>query len=116
MLSDWDPRLISPERALRLTGDWPVRVTCEYALLSQFEPEGGGPGQQPDRVQVNLRCGRCDQSVMLLGSGAPGELLIPVAAVATTAAEIMSAVLRHLVMAHDQPLSAAAEEGRVSGG
>jgi hypothetical protein len=99
-LADWDPRLISPERALRLVGDWPVYATAELAELSQFTPEGGGPAAA-DRLQHNLRCGHCGQSVTLLAE-APQ--------LSTTTAEQMSAVLRHVVMAHDLPLSAAGKE------
>jgi hypothetical protein len=94
-LADWDARLISPERALRLAGDWPVYATAELAELSQFGPE------QADRMQVNLRCRKDGQSVGLLG--APGVTY------ETSAGDLLSAVLRHLVTAHDLPLSGASD-------
>lgn len=97
-LDAWDARLITPEQALRLAGDWPVYTDWQFAKASQFEPEGGGERQQ-DHWQVNLRCARDGQSVALLASP-PGHTL-------TTTGDLLSAILRHLVTAHDQPLSGA---------
>jgi hypothetical protein len=95
-LADWDARLITPERALRLAGDWPLYATAELAALSQFEPEGGG-GRAIDRWQLNLRCRKDGQSITLLErDGASYE---------TSLGDLLSAVLRHLVTAHDQSLS-----------
>lgn len=96
MLADWDPRLISPDRALMLAGDWPVYATYELAELSQFGTETD-PGQ-PDQWQINLRCRRCEQSCGLL-SDATGPYQ-------TNVGDLLSGVLRHLVMAHDLSLSA----------
>lgn len=95
-MTKWDERLITPDRAFALAGEWPLFASYELAELSQFGPE------QIDRVQNNLRCGRCKQSVALLGEGGTaGE---------TTVAELLAGVLRHLVMAHDVPLSGAGRE------
>lgn len=90
-LADWDPRLLSPEKALRLAGDWPLYATDELAELAQF-------GSQPDRWQINLRCRKDGQSVALLGDGTSHT---------TTVGDLLSAVMRHMVMAHDVPLSGA---------
>jgi hypothetical protein len=112
-LSDWDPRLISPERALRIAGDWPFYHTLELARLSQFEMEGGG-APLPDQWQLNLRCGKpeCMASITKVldtqqlnpDTGHAGDLL--------DAGTLLSAVLRHLVTAHDVPLSGSGEGGR----
>ena len=104
-LADWDPRLMTPARALALVGDWPLYASVDVAELSQFEPEGGG-ARQADRLQVNLRCGQCSQSAAMLAAGNAASLeAVPFT---TTMADLLSAVLRHLVMAHDVSLSAAA--------
>jgi hypothetical protein len=97
-MADWDARLITPGRALELAGDWELTATYELAELSQFEGEGGAPGQA-DRLQVNLRCAVCSQSIADMGDGT-GRVQIAVEGV-------LSAMLRHLVMAHDMPLSGA---------
>ena len=103
-LADWDPRLMTPARALALVGDWPFYGSLDVAELSQFEPEGGGP-RQPNQQQMHLRCGHCHQSMWLMaGSSASG----PLQSAMTTNGDLLSAVLRHLVMAHDVSLSAAA--------
>jgi hypothetical protein len=117
----WDDRLISRDRALALTGRWPLTATYELAELSQFEMEGGGE-PIPDRWQVNLRCSTargwrapapgprgaafpgdhrtpCGQSVAMLAAG--GQAFV------TNVEDIMSGILRHMVMAHDVPLSGA---------
>lgn len=103
-IADWDARLLSPARALELAGDWPVYASVEIAALSQFEPEGGGDQRIPDQWQVNLRCRKCDQSCGLLGAGQT--------AYQTTIGDLLTGVLRHLVMAHDVPLNKAAQEGQ----
>jgi len=108
-LADWDSRLIGPERALRLTGDLPVFFTAEVAELSQFSPEGGGQSQ-PDQVQLNMRCRACGQSITLLA--ATPDLVAPrVEGGDTTLGDLISDVLRHQVMAHDQPLSGGSRHG-----
>ena len=98
MLADWDPRLITPARALELAGDWPLIATAELAELSQYETEGGGP-PQADRWQINRRCAKCGQSVGMLGDDTPGPPM------QSTIGDDLSGVLRHLVMAHDVSLS-----------
>jgi hypothetical protein len=114
MLADWNDRLLSPERALRMAGDWPVWAAAELAELSQFQMEGGGPGQS-DRRQINLRCGAerhgggrmCGQSCGLLGEdNGPGTAIV-----LTSVGDLLSGVLRHMVMAHDQPLNGASDDG-----
>lgn len=92
----WDPRLITPDRAIELVGDWPLYVDTGMAELSQFEPEGGGPRQR-DRQQANLRCQGCNQSVALLATDRRPMLTSP--------STLLAAVLRHAVMAHDVALS-----------
>lgn len=92
MLAEWDARLIDPERALWLAGDWPVYASHELAELSQYETE-------PDRWQINLRCRKCDKSCGLLGAGA--------LVYQTTIGDLLSGVLRHMVSAHDWSLSGA---------
>jgi hypothetical protein len=101
-LADWDPRLMSPERALRLVGDTRLYIGIGMARLSQFAPEGGGEAQ-PDRMQVNLRCQADGQSVMLLADSS--DLVLADNVTSFTMGEMLSAVLRHLVMAHDVSLS-----------
>lgn len=114
MLSDWNAALLSPERALRLAGDWPTYATAELAELSQFQMEGGGPGQR-DRYQINMRCGApsfghpermCEQSCGLLAEIAPGA-----PPVLTSIGDLLSGVLRHMVMTHDVPLNGAQSDG-----
>jgi hypothetical protein len=116
-MSQWDPRLITPGRALELAGDWPVYADADLAKLSQFESEAGGLTEQADRWQVNLRCGkitdrgaslpgRCGQSITLLATIHSQASLTP--------AGLLSATLRHMVMAHDVPLNNP-EGGRADG-
>lgn len=107
-LADWDRRLIAPETALRLTGDVGVYFTCQRADLSQFEPEGGGP-RQGDQIQINMRCSADGQSITLLAVAGPAEP--EVSGQQTTLGDLMSDILRHQVMAHDQPLSGGAGNG-----
>lgn len=95
MLADWDARLITPARALELAGDWPLIATAELAALSQYE----GDMSQADRWQINLRCAKDDQSVAMLGDDTPGPPQ------QTTLGDLLSGVLRHLVMAHELSLN-----------
>lgn len=100
-LADWDARLLSPERALALAGDWPVYAAYELAELSQFGDS------QADRWQVNLRCRKCGQSCGLLGIG-HGPLGADLDhSYQTNIGDLLSGVLRHLVTAHDLSLSGA---------
>jgi hypothetical protein len=102
MLADWDPKLISPERALRLAGDWPLYYTAEKSALSQF-------GGQRDQMQINQRCGKCQQSITALAHGHDVPDLTGLAGPPTTTADQLSDVLRHLVTAHDISLSGATD-------
>jgi hypothetical protein len=104
MLADWDNRLITPARALELAGDWGIFFDLELAELSQFEPEAGGK-TLADRWQVNMRCGQCRQSCGQLGTVGP-DGFVPAP---TSIGDLLSGVLRHTVMAHDQAVNAAAE-------
>lgn len=107
-LNQWRAGLMSPERALWLTGDHPVYVSCERAELSQFVMEGGAPPQS-DQWQINLRCALpgCDgQSITLLAAVPESEIRDgTLAGPPTDLGEIMSAILRHRVVAHNQSLS-----------
>jgi hypothetical protein len=100
-LADWDARLLSPERALWMAGDWPLYATFEVAQLSQFEPEGGGD-PQADQWQINLRCRKDNQSVAMLGDAT---------SFTTSIGDLLSAVVRHMVTAHDQSLSGGSPDG-----
>jgi hypothetical protein len=107
-LADWDARLMSPARALELAGDWPVFFDLELAELSQFEPEAGS-GTLADRWQVNMRCARCRQSCGQLGAVQAAGF----APARTSIGDLLSGVLRHMVMAHDQAVNAAAQPPEV---
>jgi hypothetical protein len=110
---EWDPRLITPERALELAGHWELIVDAQWAELSQFESESGGE-RLPDRGQFNLRCRLCGQSCRLLGEGPPNQPVVKLGEIRPLPFDLeglLSAVLRHMVMAHDVPLNRAAENG-----
>jgi hypothetical protein len=104
MLADWDARLLTPERALHLAGDWPVYYTIECAVLSQFNPEAGGEPMD-DQWQVNQRCGKCDQSITMLARAC--HPVDTVSGPHTTTADQLSDVIRHMVTAHNLSLSGA---------
>jgi hypothetical protein len=108
VLADWDRRLIAPETALNLTGDIGVYFTCQRADLTQYEPEGGGP-RLADQIQVNMRCSACHQSITLLARAGLAEP--EVSGQETSLGDLMSDILRHQVMAHDQPLSGGRHHG-----
>jgi hypothetical protein len=108
-LRDWDRRLIAPETALMLVGDVGVYFTAERAELGQFAPEGGGAGV-PDQLQINLRCCQCDQSVTMLAA-TQDITAARIDGQPLTLGELMSDILRHQVMAHDQPLSGGKSHG-----
>lgn len=76
MTMQWDTRLITPARAMALAGNHPIYPdTTEPATL-------------------RYRCGQCMQSI---GTWTAVAL--------TSAEDILAAVLRHLVMAHDVALN-----------
>jgi hypothetical protein len=89
MPAGWDRRLLSPERALALAGDWPVR----------FTPLEDG--------SFHAICDACGQSC--------GRFYAPLALLETSPADFLSAVLRHMVMAHDTPLNKPAQEATNAG-
>lgn len=102
-MATWDNRLITPEGQYRLIAEWPVYFDVQTAELSQFEQEGGGAAQA-DQVQGNLRCGHCGQSCAMIP-----RAVVPVMA---SMGDLAAGVLRHMVMAHDVPLSGANGGGR----
>jgi hypothetical protein len=119
-LRQWDARLITPSRALELVGDLGVYASQEWADHAQYEPEGGGPAA-PGRWQINLRCQECGQSCAMLAQGRPGELVgvADTDAFTTSLGDLLSAVLRHRVMAHDLPLNRRSDDdgtGRAGAG
>ena len=116
-MPQWNNRLLSPERALALAGNWALTATYENAELSQFENEAGRPPLE-DQWQINLRCSiqkrwkfgpenaeanaelervACGQSVAMLA--AHGESFT------TSVNDILAGVVRHMVMAHELALS-----------
>lgn len=78
MSADWDSRLLDRARAVDLVATSPLRIAAE--------PPAG----------IAIRCADCDGSC---GIWPPGGT--------TTVDDIVAAVLRHHVMAHDLPLSGA---------
>lgn len=114
----WDRRLISPERALELGGKAALIVTADWAELAQFEPEGGGP-PQPDRGQLNIRCGQCQRDVRLVGIGPPNQQTVRLGEIQPIGFDVeglLSSVLRHLVTHHDLPLNRSSDNGRTRRG
>jgi hypothetical protein len=82
----FDDRLISAARLLKLTG--------KVALDTVADPGG-----------LTLRCARCGGLVTMLMTATGSSWVV-------TPQQILQDTLRHLVTAHDQPLSAAAEGHR----
>ena len=81
----WNTKLITPGEALTRTGRWPLRI-----------------GHRKDG-SVHLECARCAQSAGLLSDG-KGSGTGKVGSWTVTTEELVSAVLRHMVMAHNEPL------------
>ncbi|MDA8316524.1 MAG: hypothetical protein M0010_15345 [Actinomycetota bacterium] len=79
----WDPRLMSPARALELGGRWPLRVERL--------------GSRRDRRTVAV-CGYC------------GGRVLDLTVFRLSPEELLAAVLRHGVETHDLPLSGAGTE------
>ncbi len=79
MAAQWDPRLITAAEAIGLAGDWPVTAAVTDG-------------------DIVLLCAKdgCGQSAGQLRHG--GTTVI------ASAGDYLSAVLRHMVMAHDIPL------------
>lgn len=115
-LAQWNDRLMSPERALRMTGDWPLAASYELAERSQFDGDGAGPARaEADQWQINLRCssakgwkyGQPPPPAPVACGQSCGMLADQTGAYVTDIADLMSGVLRHMVTAHDYPLSGA---------
>ncbi|TNC19063.1 hypothetical protein [Amycolatopsis alkalitolerans] len=97
MTAQWDDRLITRERALELAGTAPV-----------YLEDAGVRG-------LFLRCAQCHQSCGQFRDG-PGDDVKRFAERTTTVEEILSGVLRHLVMVHDVPLSGVGRQTRTEDG
>jgi hypothetical protein len=127
MPSNWNDRLLPAERALDLAGDWPLTATYELSELSQFEGESGPADERPDQWQINLRCATlrrmklddpgqwatlpvepCGQSVAMLA--AAGQSFT------TSISDLLAAVVRHQVTAHNLSLSGAPQVPQQQGG
>jgi hypothetical protein len=78
----FDQRLMTAERLLRLAGRHPMRFS------------------DPGPANLYLDCGLCGKAVEVLTDRRGG-------AYAITAGQLLANVLRHLVLRHDLPLSAA---------
>jgi hypothetical protein len=76
----WPDKLITQAEAFAKACDWPVMVQA-----------GKGTGN------INLHCGKCGRSC--------GQLRRDGIAYNATLDEVLSMVLRHMVMAHDVPLN-----------
>lgn len=81
----WPEKLITQAEAFVLAAAWPVYVRSWYEKANG--PEHG----------INLYCGRCDQST--------GQLRREDTTYNGSLDEMLSMVLRHMVMAHDVPLA-----------
>lgn len=87
---EWNSKLITPECALRLTMGTQLWVDVSRNSKGDF--------------QAHLRCNRCGKSAgMFWSEGASAPML-------TSTDDIISSVLRHLVMAHDISLSGSKNE------
>lgn len=86
-MTQWPEKFITPGRALKLAGQVPLRL-----VIRDTEP---GHDLGPGVSQVHLCCIDCDQSVLFLAA----RLLTP--------EDVLTAALRHRVMAHDLVLSGA---------
>lgn len=80
MAASWDGRLLSRARALELAGDWPIRLEADAGNVWW---------------RVRLRCDRC--------GGSCGDFTDR----HTSPDDVLAAVLRHAVVAHDLVLSGA---------
>jgi hypothetical protein len=81
----WPEKLITQAEAFGLAASWPVYVRSWFTSAS-------GPEQG-----INFYCGRCDQSA--------GQLVREGTVYNGSLDEMLSMVLRHMVMAHDVPLA-----------
>lgn len=83
----WDPRLMTPARALELGGQWPLRV--------------GQVGGRKDR-----------RTVAICGYTSCGARVLDLTQFRLRPGELLEAVLRHAVESHGLVLSGASEEAR----
>jgi hypothetical protein len=82
----WPEQMITRAEAFGLAAEWPVYV------------QHGEPGNLPeDDMDTALRCGKCHQST--------GQLYHAGTTYNGSLDEMLSMVLRHMVMAHDVPLA-----------
>jgi hypothetical protein len=81
----WPEQLITQAEAFALAAHWPVYVRSWFSTADG--PERG----------INLYCGKCDQSC--------GQLRREETIYNASLDEILSAVLRHMVQAHDVSLN-----------
>lgn len=81
----WPEQLITQAEAFALAADWPVYVRSWFVLAD-------GPEQG-----IGLYCGKCDRSC--------GQLRREDTVYNGTLDEMLSMVLRHMVMAHDVSLA-----------
>lgn len=95
MLADWNSQLILPGEALAIAGDWPVVFAVK---------RNGDDGIVRDTDEIHMCCVPCRQSVAMLNRGD--------AEYRSSIEGQLSAVLRHMVMAHDIPLNHRRADGR----
>lgn len=81
----WPEQMITQAEAFGLAAKWPVYVRGWFEAINR--PLGG----------INLYCGKCDQST--------GQLDRDGVVYNGSLDEMLSMVLRHMVMAHDVPLA-----------
>jgi hypothetical protein len=82
----WPDKLITQAEAFALAADWPVMVQA-------------GPGKSGGNI--NLHCGKCGRSC--------GQLRRDGIAYNASLDEVLSMVLRHMVMAHEVRLNVRAD-------
>lgn len=84
MAAEWNDRLLSRGRALELIGDWPIRLAFDETT-----------------ARLSVRCARdsCGQSC--------GDFTVGL----SSPADMLAAVMRHAVTAHDLALSGRGPHG-----
>ena len=106
----WPEKLITQAEAFALAGNWPVRTEIVWHMSEL--PPGAHPTftyslpLPPDQgPEVVLRCAKdgCGQSC--------GQLARGTVAYNGSLDEMLSMVLRHMVMAHDVPLAGLRKAG-----
>ena len=87
----WPEQMITQAEAFTLAADWPVYAHWPMAIDGAL-----------DHQTILLRCGRCNGSTgQLRHGGTPYNASLD---------EMLSMVLRHMVMAHDVPLAGLRKE------